>query len=55
METIPKHQIEAAKSLVRDASLTDPELRQWLETSPAGNWAPLVRTLANWARAMRRY
>lgn len=56
---VPHSQIEAARQLVLDNNLTDPELAKWLGSSPAGNWLPLVRTLANYANALaaarRRY
>jgi hypothetical protein len=54
LAALPPHDIQTVTRLVRDPSLTDPQLREWLESSPAGNWLPLVRTLANWARAIRR-
>jgi hypothetical protein len=56
---IPQDDIAAARNLILDDGLTDPALREWLAASPAGNWLPLVRTLANYAaaieRARRRY
>ena len=54
LAALPQHDIQLVTGLVRDPSLTDPALREWLESSPAGNWLPLVRSLANWARAIRR-
>ena len=54
LAALPQHDIQLVTGLVRDPNLTDPALREWLESSPAGNWLPLVRTLANWARAIRR-
>src|SRR5207237_8628399 len=51
---VPQHDIQLVTGLVRDQSLTHPQFREWLESSPSGNWLPLVRTLANWARAIRR-
>src|SRR5947207_324259 len=54
LAALPEHDIQTVTRLVRDPNLTDPALREWLESSPAGNWLPLVRTLANWARAIRR-
>ena len=45
-------QIEAARQLIFDTNLTDPELAKWLGSSPAGNWGPLVRTLARYANAI---
>jgi hypothetical protein len=49
---IPAARLQAAYNLVHDSQLTDPELAKWLAESPAGNWAPLVRTLARYAEAM---
>jgi hypothetical protein len=54
LAALPQHDIQLVTGLVRDPNLTDPALREWLESSPAGNWLPLVRSLANWARAIRR-
>jgi len=56
---VPQDDIAAARNLILDKNLTDPELTKWLGSSPAGNWAPLVKTLANYANAIaaarRRY
>jgi len=52
--SVPAAHLEAAYNLVHDSSLTDPELAKWLASSPAGNWAPLVRTLARYAEAIAR-
>jgi hypothetical protein len=54
LTALPEHEIRSVTRLLRDPSLTDPQLREWLESSPAGNWLPLIKTLSNWARAMRR-
>jgi hypothetical protein len=51
---IPQHQLQSAFDLVHNTELTDPELAKWLASSPAGNWKPLVRTLANYAEAIAR-
>jgi hypothetical protein len=54
VSSMSTREIQSATSLLRDLRLTDPQVREWLESSPGGNWLPLVRTLARYAEAIDR-